>query len=325
MKVGLHSVTYSGLWYDGPGLAPLEFLRRARHLGFDGVELDGRRPHANPMELDASRRRAIREMCADLDLELVAIAGYNDFSSPIVEHRESHLLMVREHIRLARDLGAPMLRLFLAWPGVVVRDGIAAIEPAQRRFDALWRETTWLEAWSTCKRCLREVVRYAEDDGIVLALQNEPPVIRDHHDVLDMIAEVESPWLRASIDAAALARQDDDGVRQAVQDVADAVVLSHVEGSFTRHNEGTVELLPARDRSWINFPAFVRALEESGYDGYLCYKTAAPVLNARKEVQGIEFVDRQAALAQTYLRELVAQAQRADTTVADTESAPAGV
>jgi len=53
MKVGLYSITYLGIWYEGGALGLAELFARAREMGYSGVELDGRRPHANPMDLDA--------------------------------------------------------------------------------------------------------------------------------------------------------------------------------------------------------------------------------------------------------------------------------
>lgn len=306
MKIGLHSACYLGLWYDGPGLAPLEFLRRARYLGFDGVEFDGRRPHASPLDLDQARRRAIRELCGELELDLVAVDARNDFSSLVLERREAQLLMVREHIRLARDLGAPVLRIYLAYPGVVVRDGLASAELGRRRYDAATREETWLEAWNACKACLREAVRYAEDDGVVLALQNQPPVARDHQDVLNMIAETDSPWLRACIDAPLLEHQDSQSVRQAVLEVGALQVHTHFGGEFLRYDDGHVDQrMNNRDRPPANYPAFVRALREAGYDGYLCLEMTQPALDERHELKGVEFVDDQALLAREYMQAVI--------------------
>ena len=307
MKVGLHSGTYVGLWYDGPGLTPLEFLRRGRLLGFDGVELDGRRPHGNPTDLDAGRRRSIRETCAELELDMVALSTYTDFSSPVVEHRACQLLMLREQLRLARELGAPVARVFLAWPGVTIRDGVGTAELTQRRFELLWQECTWLEAWNACKAGLREATRYAEEEGIVLALQNQPPVVRDHHDVLDMIAEVDSPWLRACIDLPDLDRRDPAGIHQAIAECGPLLVHTHVRGDFVRAEDGQVAVIPPRrDGTPLPYPDFVRALKAAGYDGYLCYELAWPALDDSRELQGLEFVDQQARLALDYLRGVIA-------------------
>ena len=47
-KIGLYSVTYAGMWYDGPALSLKAFVDRAQQFGFDGVELDCRAPMPFP-------------------------------------------------------------------------------------------------------------------------------------------------------------------------------------------------------------------------------------------------------------------------------------
>ena len=41
MKVGLYSITYLGVWYDGPALTLKEFIQRAKRLGFDEPNPNG--------------------------------------------------------------------------------------------------------------------------------------------------------------------------------------------------------------------------------------------------------------------------------------------
>ena len=57
MKIGLYSISYLGVWYDGPALSFEEFVKRAKDYGYAGIELDGKRPHGNPMDLDAANAR----------------------------------------------------------------------------------------------------------------------------------------------------------------------------------------------------------------------------------------------------------------------------
>ncbi len=307
MKIGLHSVTYLGLWYDGPGLTPLEFLRRARQLGYSGVELDGRRPHASPIDLDPARRRVIRDACAELELDLVALAANTDLSTPVLEQREAQLLMLREQIRLARELGAPLVRVCPAWPGITVHDGLGSHELVEARAGELQRDHTWLGAWSLCRAGLREAVRFAEEEGIVLALQYQPPLLRDHRDLLEMIAEVDSPWLGACIDAPAMAQHDEAAMRQAIVEIGPLLLHVHVESCFMRGDDGQIVQSPRpSSQPPVNYPAFVRALHAVGYDRYLCFQWAQPAIGPHHEVQGIEFIDQQAQLALEYLRGVLA-------------------
>src|SRR5882724_9879991 len=50
MKIGLYSITYLGCWYRGEALTLPELIRIAKEFGYDGVEFDGKRPHANPLD-----------------------------------------------------------------------------------------------------------------------------------------------------------------------------------------------------------------------------------------------------------------------------------
>ena len=51
MKLGLYSITYLGVWYDGPALTIEQVIDRSKTFGYDGVEIDGKRPHGNPLDL----------------------------------------------------------------------------------------------------------------------------------------------------------------------------------------------------------------------------------------------------------------------------------
>jgi len=113
-KLGLYSITYAGMWYDGPALNIKEVVSRAKRFGYEGVELGGRAPHALPYMLSKRDRKEIVDYLAEQEIELSALAAYNDFSSPVIEHRDAHIQMVVEMIKLCQDLGAPVLRIFTA-------------------------------------------------------------------------------------------------------------------------------------------------------------------------------------------------------------------
>ena len=53
MKLGLYSITYLGLWYRGEALPLPEMITRAKKFGYDGIEIDGKRPHGNPLDWPA--------------------------------------------------------------------------------------------------------------------------------------------------------------------------------------------------------------------------------------------------------------------------------
>ncbi|MEA3345484.1 MAG: sugar phosphate isomerase/epimerase family protein, partial [Chloroflexota bacterium] len=308
MKVGLYSITYLGIWYDDPALTIKEFIHKAKELGFDGIELDSKRPHANPMDLDQRARDEIREELEKTGLEIPAIASNNDFSSPVPEHRESQLLMVREQARLARDLGAKVVRLFAAWPGVTLRDGIAQYEEARQGWERAYPDVPRLARYRLVRKCLREAAAFGEEFGVVMALQNHPPIIRHYQDTLDLVREVDSPWLKVCLDAPLLIHQDDDWVRKAALATGDLQVHSHFGGEFFRDEEGRAQLksLGLR-RPLTNYPAFLRAMKEIGYEGYFCYEFCHPAVDENHDPVGIELIHEQAAMALEYMRDRIAE------------------
>ena len=308
MKTGLYSISYLGIWYDGPALTFREIVKRAKEYGYHGIELDGKRPHGNPMDLDRRARDEMRHILERESLEIPCIAANNDFSSPVPEHRECQLLMVRELARLAADLGAKVVRLFAAWPGVVMRDGIATYDLVRSNFYTFERQfpyATRLERWNLVKECLKEAAGFGEEFGVVMALQNHAPLIRHWKDCFDLVREVDSPWLKMCLDLPIMVRQDKEWIRQAVLTVGDLQVHSHFGGEFYRDDEGHVQLKGySFDRPRPDYAYFVNLMREVGYEGYFSYELCHPVLNDAHEPLGLEYVDEQVRLAQEYMNAL---------------------
>ena len=309
MKVGLYSVSYMGLWYDGPALGLEEVILRARDFGYDGVEIDGKRPHGNPLDLDARARERLRAVAERAGVNIPCVAANNDFSSPIPEQRECQLLMVRELARLAADLGARTVRLFAAWPGVGLRAGRATYDLVRGPFYAFERQypfATRLERWNHVKDGLREAAAFGEQFGVVMALQNHAPLIRHWRDCYDLVREVGSPWLKVCLDLPILTRFDPEWVRQAALTVGDLQVHSHYGGEYVRGADGRVRPRPVEfDKPIPDYAHFLGLMREIDYDGYLCYELCHPFLDERHEPLGLVAVDEQVKLAREYMSDLL--------------------
>ena len=309
MKISLYSITYAGIWYKGPALSFEDFVMRAKSYGYSGIELDGKRPMGSPLDLDRPAREKMRNFLARQGIEIAAVAGNNDFSSPIPEHRECQLLMVREQARLAADLGARVVRLFVAWPGVVLRDGLATYDLVRGDYYTLERQypfATRLERWNFVKECLKEAASYGEEFGVTMALQNHSPLIRNWKDCYDLVKEVNSPWLQFCLDLPNMHdNADETAVQQAVQAVGRGQVHSHFGGEYYRDAEGRVQ---PKALGYGGCPPdyglFLRLMQQAGYDGYFSFELCHPVLNEAHEYQGLEYVDQQAQLAQEYMQNL---------------------
>jgi sugar phosphate isomerase/epimerase len=63
-------------------------------------------------------------------------------------------------------------------------------------------------AAGVAKECFREAAALGEEFGVVMVLQNHAPLIRSWKDVLDMVSEVNSPWLKICLDLPIFEKQE---------------------------------------------------------------------------------------------------------------------
>ena len=312
MKLGLYSITYLGVWYRGPALTLEHVIDRAHRYGYAGIEIDGKRPHGNPLDLPAERCRELRLRASDTGVPIYAVAANNDFSSPIPEHRESQLAYVRELIRMTSDLGASVLRMFCAWPGVTLGPNGGQYDVARRVWRVAQDDAGEAYAWDRCREGLIEAARWAADHGVILALQNHPPVIADHRDMLRMIAEVGTPSLKACFDAPLAHMQglSAKAMREAAGEVGPLQVLSHFGGEYERGPDGRVAgVVWNRDGSRTPehfYAEFLRGMADIGYEGYVGYELCHPLPQVDGVTAGLDFADLNAQLAAEYLGALIA-------------------
>ncbi len=306
VKIGLYSITYGGVWYRGDALPVEQVIARAHKFGYQGVEIDGKRPHGDPLDMPQARCRELRRMAGDQGIEIYAVAANNDFSSPIPEHRESQLVYTRELMRVTADLGAKLLRVFLAWPGVtLLPEGGGSYDFAKTVWKAEHQDIPAERTWSWCRDTLAEAARMAGDFGVTLALQNHPPVIdRGYIDCLRMVNEVASPHLKICFDARLEHILDEAAVRKAVNEVGALQTLWHYGGEFDRGAEG---ITVKGDEKAL---AEMRGLFDIGYQGYAGFELCHPLPVVNGQTVGLDFVDKNALLAAEYMRGIRAEAQK---------------
>src|SRR5881296_269373 len=115
MRTALHSISYSGSWGQAK-LTLEETIERAAALGFDGLMLAAKRPHASLLDMDGDARRRLRGRMEDAGVRLECLAAYTNFTADAehseVPHVEMQVRYVSELCRLAVDLGGRIVRVF---------------------------------------------------------------------------------------------------------------------------------------------------------------------------------------------------------------------
>lgn len=294
MKLALHSVSYSGAW-EGQCCLPLKrFVSKAAEFGYDGIELMAKRPHASPLDLDEKARNDLKEFIRSKNLEIACIAAYNDFADPSPYHREVELLYLRETIHLAHDLGAEIVRIFAS--------GMKNMHSG----------ASYTQQWNWVKEHIREAVKYAEDQGVILALQNHSPIMQSYKNVLAMVKEVDSENLKVTLDAPLLYISG-ESLPEAVRETGKLMVHSHTSDYIRRpgaleYSSGgfrRVETLetPPLGEGEIDYQTFVKLLREIDYQGFLSYEICSPIVGEGEETN----LDSYAKNSLQYMRKLLAE------------------
>ncbi|GMW03343.1 MAG: hypothetical protein AMXMBFR84_44770 [Candidatus Hydrogenedentota bacterium] len=308
MKIGLYSITYRGVWYQGEAIDVFSLMTLAKQQGWEGLELDTERPHAAPMDLSHDDRKRLRNLSGELELPICAVSPNCDLSSPVPVHREAMICYVRECIKLAHDIGSPICKIFAAWRGITIHDGIATYDETYgyNQF-GFWKG----DRWSFVVDALKELCQVAEDHGIVLAMQNHgPDVVNNYHDVLQLIEDVGSPALKGCMDINIEPQADSpEHARQMVRICGEHQIHSHCNGEFARNEAGEVELVAGGyfdKQFWgrqVAYPAYIETLIENGYKGYINWEFCHPAKEGKKFAD-INYVHNQTALAHEYLSSL---------------------
>ena len=127
-------------------------LEKTKELGFDTVDI-----FTDPLDIDATERRLIRDTCRDLDLPIVSVCcvalGLIDFNPSV---RRFHLDRCRAFLDLVAEFGGRNLLLVLG-EYVWQREVIPAAEQWRLGVDAV-----------------RELGVVAADRGVAIAIELEP-------------------------------------------------------------------------------------------------------------------------------------------------------
>ena len=296
VKTCLHSVGYSGAWRGQAVLSVDEFLLKAKELGFDGVMLGAKRPHISSIDYDDNARQKLRARIKELGLELVCIAGYNDFTAGIdrsgVPNVEIQAIYVGELARLARDLGTNMVRVFTGYE-----------RP----------DLPYASQYAMVVEGLRMAGKIAAQYGVTLIVQNHHD-IAVHHDAMKwLLDEVNLPNVKAAFDcwSPTLEGLSPEEIKEAIYTMkpfilhtttADYEKLPRYKYESDKVNYvgqlAENKLVPIGE-GYLDYKTFINTLKEIGYQGYIAYEMCAEL----KGGGSIENLDKTAKAFLEYVKQ----------------------
>jgi len=171
---------YSFMTFSCPELAWGQVLEVAARFGYDGVEPRAQADHAHGIETTASaaQRAAVRQQADEAGIAVACLATSCRYVIPDAAERAAMLETSRAHIDLARDVGAPCMRVF----GGSIPEGMS-------------RE----EATALVADCLAELAPHAADAGVTLCVETHDSWC-DANDLRTAIDRVGEPSIRVNWD-----------------------------------------------------------------------------------------------------------------------------
>ena len=251
MKLGMSMYSVVGAVRTGEMDVP-GFIKYSVAQGLRGVEL----LHIF-WEMDRTDLGEVKRQCADAGLEIASYSASNDFVHPDADERALQVDHIKRCVDGAVALGASLVRVF----GGSMRDGVT-------QEDGM--------AWII--EGLAAGAAYAEDHGVVLALENHGRFAGRADQVRAIIDAVGSRALRVNFDSGNFLITDEDPL-SAARDLADLIAMVHLKDmkAAAADERGHVFTTPsgrnltgaALGDGLVDLPALVACLREAGYAGWL--------------------------------------------------------
>ena len=257
MKIGVITDCF------GFGLPVATAIERAAALGFDGVQIYATTGSFSPDALDAEAIKSYRELLKSKGLEVSALCGdMGGHGFQIAEDNPARIEMTNRIVDLACDLGTNVVTTHI---GVIPSD----------KNDPTYK--VMLDALTACGK-------YAKSRGVTLAIETGPETA----DVLYGFIQDTEGGVGVNLDPANFVMVTGQDPVAAVKLLGKHIVHTHVkDGVMLRRTDpkiiydhfatGGIEALNVADffkevpvgTGDVDFPAYIAALKEAGYDGYL--------------------------------------------------------
>jgi L-ribulose-5-phosphate 3-epimerase len=216
-------------------------LERCAAVGAQGVQLRNEGGELAPENLDAAGRKELRQRLAGLNLEIAALCA--DYGQSYAKAAELGWLLpkMKAVVDLASDLEAGVISTHVG------------IMPHSRADPD----------WGKMADALTDVGAYATKRGVRLATETGPeePAL-----MADFLTALGSDGLAVNYDPANLVMKGFDQIA-GVRVLGPWIVHTHAKDGI-QLPDGSGEEVPLGEGK-VGFPAYVQALRQAGYDGYL--------------------------------------------------------
>ena len=243
--------TYSYWRFREDSKLPIEdCIDLAADAGFDGVEV----LHIQMRDESNAALQRIKQRAFRRGLDLCGFSTHQSFVSPKPEFRQKNIDHTIRCIELAYALGIPTIRVNTGrWGTSKSFDALMANKGIEPRLEGYTDE----DGFGWVREGLEKCLPAAERCGVVLGLENHWGLGRRAEGVLRLIREIDSPWLKATLDTGNFL--DDDQYEQYEQMAPETVFVQ----AKTYFGGGTWYTLE------IDYERVAKILRNVDYRGYI--------------------------------------------------------
>ena len=218
---------------DG-GMSLFDLLEECARLDFDAVDPTGYFFPGYPEVPETTFVNAFKRRAFQLGLDISGTGIRNDFATADKAKRDADVVLAKQWIEAAAEIGAPVLRVF------------AGAQPTGHT----WDETAvWLS------EALAQCAEHGEKHGVLVGVQNHGDMLQSADEVLKILGMVQSDWLGAIVDTGYFLTPDP------YADIARVIPRAV--------NWQVKELLSDRQGPKIDMVRLVSIIRASNYRGYL--------------------------------------------------------
>ena len=236
MKLGL----ISSAWVGSP-VGTVEGIQLTKQIGFDAIDI-----FADPLEISAEERAAIREACYQASLPVTSVVccalGIPDFNQAV---RRFHVHRAKAYLDLGCELKAKNLLLVLG--------------------EYIWQQEVIAprDQWKWAVECVQELGNHAQKLGLEIALELEPfhlSLINSIEKMIQFLDDVDHASVKANVDVShmVLAQTPPDALVPLRGRIAH-VHLSDCDG--VKHGD-----LPP-GRGVVPFVPYLETIKDLGFSG----------------------------------------------------------
>ena len=260
-------------------------IEYASKMGVDGIQMFATKGESAPENMDAGARNALKKRVSDAGLVFSALCGDMGMGFGDKERNPVLIAKLKKILDLANDLGTDIVTTHI---GVVPDDSNH-------------------ERYKIMQDALFELAEYAAKSNSYFAIETGP---EKSSTLLKFIESLNSKGIGVNLDPANLRMVVDEAPVEAVNNLAKYIVHTHAKDGIML-NKGNPEFIyrvvhpiPEEVKKMkffeekpfgegaVNFPTYLKALEENGYKGFLTVEREAGDNPYANIMQAVEFLKK---------------------------------